>query len=232
MNTTQRARALAALGSLSALTLCCTVRAAPTVLLHPGVYQVELIRTTLASEVVGTYKTLRVALGRNAEQTRALIAKTPRGTPLPYRPWFGVTKSAYDKAIAAQPYSAVTGKTTLRITKLNAAGTLLALSGGVGLEKLNGLQLDLLANTAHTPWGTTSSGRGVSIAAPGDLGPREGTSWLIEEGSAQSGTVTNVNLSALRLAKTGRTLISYQVAVMRNSLVKQRFVVDILVPRP
>ena len=67
MNTTHRARALATLGSLSALTLGCTVRAAPTALLRPGVYQVELIRTTLAPEVVGTYKTLRVALGRNAE---------------------------------------------------------------------------------------------------------------------------------------------------------------------
>ena len=228
----QRARALAALGGLSALTLCCTVRAAPTALLRPGVFQVELIRTTLAPEVVATFKTLRVALGRNAAQTRALIAKTPKGTPLPYRSWFGVTRTAYDKAIAAQPYSAVTGRTTLRITKLNAAGTLLAFGGGAGLEKLNGLQLDLLNNTARTPWGTTASGRGVSIAAPGDLGPREGTSWLIEDGSAQSGTVTNVNLSVLRLAKTGRTLISYQVAVMRDSVVRQRFVVDMLVPRP
>ena len=228
----QRARTLAALGSLSALTLCCTVRAAPTAPLRPGVFQVELIRTTLAPEVVATFKTLRVALSRNAALTRALIAKTPRGTPLPYRSWFGVTKNAYEKAVTAQPYSAVTGKTTLRITRLNAAGTLLALSGGAGLEKLNGLQLDLLKNTARTPWGTTASGRGVSIAAPGDLGPREGTSWLIEEGSAQSGTVTNVNLSVLRLAKTGRTLISYQVAVMRDSLVRQRFVVDLLVPRP
>lgn len=228
----QRARALAALGSLSALTLCCTVRAAPTALLRPGVFQVELIRTTLAPEVIATFKTLRVALSRNADTTRALIAKTPRGTPLPYRAWFGVSQSAYERAIAAQPYSAVTGKTTLRVTKLNAAGTLLALSGGAGLEKLNGLQVDLLKNTARTPWGTTAVGRGVSIAAPGDLGPREGTSWLIEDGNTQSGAVTNVNLSVLRLEKTGRTLVSYQVAVMRDSVVRQRFVVDLLVPRP
>ncbi|MEF2279721.1 hypothetical protein V3W47_15605 [Deinococcus sp. YIM 134068] len=191
---------------------------------------VQLVTVGFSEETTRTLEQVQAAMKAHPLEALDLTLNTPEGQPFPYRPWFGVSREAYERARAAQPELFPAGASTLTVQKRGTGGTLLVLRGGAGLEVLNGLQLNMVANTLRTPWGTTE-GKAISVSDEGGMGPRAGMTWKIEQAEEfLTGNATSVTFTMMQLTKHDRILVNYKVRIMRAYEIEQEEDVSFLLP--
>ncbi|WP_264776743.1 hypothetical protein [Deinococcus aetherius] len=191
---------------------------------------VQLVTVGFSKETTATLARLQAAMKEHPVETLDLTLNTPEGQPFPYREWFGISREAYAQVRAAKPDLFPSGTSTLTVHKRGTGGSLLVLQGGDGLEALNGLQVNLKANTIRTPWGTTEIGKPVSVNDKDGMSPRTGTTWEIDQGDLTTGNITGVTFTLMRLARDGRILVNYKVGIMRDYEVTQKTDLTFLLP--